>query len=72
MLVFQLCSPSIDLRFNETQRGVGFFNDGVVALLWSARDEDIGFVDRCQGIESRAYAPNRCGIITLIAHNYSL
>src|SRR5262245_35960624 len=40
MLVFQLCPQLIELRFDQPQHCIGFFNHRMITLLWSTWDED--------------------------------
>src|SRR6266702_1628381 len=68
MLIFQLSAQLVNLRLDVTERGIGFFDNGVIAGLWSARNEDILLTDRGQGIESRADPSDCCIDIIWITH----
>jgi hypothetical protein len=55
-------------RFDESKDNIGLLNDGMIALLWSIWDENVGILDAGQHVKSRADASKCRGDAVLVAY----
>jgi hypothetical protein len=71
MLVLQFCPQLIHLRFDQAEGSVGLLDELVVALLWSARNQNIFSSDTGQRVETGTDASQRCSNVALQVGSFS-